>query len=370
MRQGTSDKGQTISNTSHVPCRTSHVVAPKRIVVVRLDRIGDVVLTTPVVQRLREAYPTAFIAMMVRPVCRELLEGNPALNEVICYDKDGLAGGWWRTIRFARALRRYQFDTALIAHPTRRSHWIVRLAGIPQRIGYDRKDGWLLTHRLPHRKQEGEQHEAAYAMELLRVLGLEPAGALRPFVPIDAKRQAHVGQLLALHDAHEQGTLVAIHPSASCISKRWMPQRFGQVADQLIDACQARIVLVAGPGTDARYAKAVEQAMRHRPVNLAGQLSVGELACLLTRCRLLISNDSGPVHIAAAVGPPVVDIFGRNQAGLSPARWGPLGEGHVVLHKEVGCRVCLAHHCDIQFKCLTELTVDEVREAAASILAH
>jgi heptosyltransferase-2 len=342
----------------------------KRILVVRLDRIGDVVLTTPVVQRLREAYPTAFIAMMVRPVCRELLEGNPSLDGVICYDKDGLEGGWWRTIRFARALRRYQFDTALVVHPTRRSHWIVWLAGIPQRIGYDRKDGWLLTHRLPHRKQEGAKHEAEYAMEALGVLGLLASGPLRPSVPLATQRHEQVDRLFVAAGVKPGETLVAMHPSASCISKRWMPQRFGQVADQLIDAYGARIVLVAGPGRDAHDAEAVEQAMRHRPINLAGRLSVGELACLLARCRLLISNDSGPVHIAAAVGTPVVDIFGRNQRGLSPARWGPLGEGHVVLHKEVGCRVCLAHNCDIQFKCLTELTVDEVCQAAASILTH
>lgn len=342
----------------------------RRILVVRLDRIGDVVLTTPVVQRLREAYPTAFIAMMVRPACRELLEGNPSLNEVICYDKDGLEGGWLRTIRFARALRRSQFDTALVVHPTRRSHWIVWLAGIPRRIGYDRKDGWLLTHRLPHRKQEGAMHEAAYAMELLSALGLESSGPLRPYVPLSPQHQEHVGRLLASSGARERDVWVAIHPSASCISKRWMAERFGHVADALMDRHGARIVLVAGQGMDARYTEAVEQAMRHRPVNLAGRLSVGELACLLARCRLLISNDSGPVHIAAAVGTPVVDIFGRNQRGLSPARWGPLGEGHVVLHKEVGCRVCLAHNCDIRFKCLTELTVDEVCQAAASILTH
>ena len=82
----------------------------------------------------------------------------------------------------------------------------------------------------------------------------------------------------------------------------------------------------------------------------------------------MISNDSGPVHVAAAVGTPVVDIFGRNQRGLSPQRWGPLGEGHVVLHKEVGCVTCLAHRCDIEFLCLTSLSVEEVYQAAVSVL--
>ena len=127
------------------------------------------------------------------------------------------------------------------------------------------------------------------------------------------------------------------------------------------------ISLVAGE-PDVHYAHEVAQGMRHPPLNFAGRLSVAELAALLRRCRLLISNDSGPVHVAAAVGTPVLDLFGRNQRGLSPLRWGPLGDGHVILHKEVGCVTCLAHNCDIEFLCLTSITVDEVYQAAVTIL--
>ena len=160
---------------------------------------------------------------------------------------------------------------------------------------------------------------------------------------------------------------MAIHPSASCISKRWMPDRFAQVADRLAAERLVRICLVSGE-PDAVYAEAVVRRMSYPAVNFAGALAVGELAALLRRCRLLISNDSGPVHVAAAVGTPVVDIFGRNQRGLSPQRWGPLGAGHVILHKEVGCVTCLAHNCDIGFLCLTSLSVEEVYRAAVSVL--
>ncbi|MBI4354779.1 MAG: glycosyltransferase family 9 protein [Candidatus Omnitrophica bacterium] len=332
---------------------------PNRLLIVRLDRIGDVVLTTPVIQRLREAYPTAFIAMMVRPACRELLEGNPSLNEVISYDKDGRHHSWWSTIRFAWGLRHYQFDTAIVVHPTRRSHWIIWLAGIPRRIGYHRKDSWLLTHRLPHRKQEGSKHEAEYAMELLQVLGLEASQTLRPFVPVASTRAQEVDQRLAQRGIKAGETLVAVHPSASCLSKRWMPDRFAQVADQLIETYGVRVVLIAGSGDDARNAEAVERAMRHRPINMAGQLSVGELAALLKRCRLLISNDSGPVHVAAALGIPGVALFGRAQPGVNAARWRPLGPRHVVLDKSGPSR----------FTSIDELTIEEVYAAATSLLS-
>ena len=345
---------------------TPHPAMAQLILVIRLDRIGDVVLSTPVVQALRAAYPDAFLAMMVRPACRELVEGHPALNEVILYDKEGAHRSAWATIRFARRLRRYAFDTALVLHPTHRSHWMPFLAQIPVRIGYDRKSRWLLTHRVRHRKQEGARHEAAYTLELLRVLGLEPP-LPQPMVPLRPQAEQRLAARLALEGWTGQQEFVAIHPSASCVSKRWLPERFAEVGDRLIESGCGRIVLIAGT-EDVGAATAVERAMRGRPVNLAGQLSLGELAALLKRCRLLISNDSGPVHIAAAVGTPVVDLFGRNQRGLSPMRWGPLGEGHVVLQKDVGCVTCLAHRCDIGFRCLTTLSAEEVYQAAVAVL--
>ncbi len=345
---------------------SKYLEAPKRLLVMRLDRIGDVALSTPVLRAARKAWPQAFIAMMVRTACADVVAGHPDVNEVILYDKEASHRSPLATIGFARSLRRYRFDTALVLHPSHRAHWIPWLAGIRRRIGYDRKQPWLLTHRLAHRKQEGEKHEAEYALDMLRPFGIEPA-APEPFIAIDPDAKDRVARLLHLKSVPDDAKLVAIHPSASCVSKRWMPERFAAVADKLAAHKDVRICVVAGK-EDLQAAQALELAMRQRLINLAGQLSVGELIALLKRCRLLISNDSGPVHLAAAVGTPVVDIFGRNQAGLSPRRWGPLGQGHIILHKEVGCEVCLAHNCQIQFKCLTELSVDEVYSAALGVL--
>ncbi len=342
---------------------------PRRILVVRLDRIGDVVLSTPVLQALRHQYPHAFIAMMVRPPSQEILAGHPHLNEVIVYEKEGAHRSLWGTMRFAHALRRHAFDTAIILHPSNRSHWIPWLAGIPVRIGYDRKSSWLLTHRSPHQKHEGSQHEAAYTLDMLSIFGIRVAEVPRPLITITPRAEQRIDALVTQHGIAATDCVVAIHPSASCISKRWMPERFAQVADRLMTEQETRIFLIAG-AEDAAIAQQVAQTMHQPAINVAGQLNLSELAALLRRCRLLISNDSGPVHIAAAVGTPVVDIFGRNQRGLSPGRWGPLGEGHVILHKEVGCVTCLAHHCDIEFLCLTSLSVEEVYQAASGVLAN
>ena len=340
---------------------------PRRILVIRLDRLGDVVLSLPVVQVLRKRYPEAFIAMMVRSAWRDIVEGHPSLNAAILYDKEGAHRTIRQTIRFAHQLRRFQLDTALILHPTYRSHWIAWFAGIPVRIGYNRKGGYLLTHRLPHRKQEGNQHEARFSLEMLQPLGIVERDIPLPQIPVHTQAQHQIATLLADAGISPTDTLIAIHPSASCPSKRWNPERFAQVSDRLVAAHQVKVCLVAG-ATEAYAAALVEKSMRSVVLNLAGRLSLSQLAALLHRCQLLLSNDSGPIHVAAALGVPVVDIFGRNQRGLSPKRWGPLGEGHTILHKDVGCVTCLAHNCDINFLCLSSLSVEEVYHAATSVL--
>ena len=128
-----------------------------------------------------------------------------------------------------------------------------------------------------------------------------------------------------------------------------------------------KVFIVAGP-KDIAIAQNVTRHMRNAAINLAGKTSVTQLASLLKRCQLFISNDSGPVHIASAVGAAVISIFGRNQKGLSPIRWGPVGLKDKILHKEVGCSECLAHNCMKDFACLKAITVDDVLSVADEIL--
>ncbi len=340
--------------------------APQRILLIRLDRMGDVILSTPVIRALRQAYPKAFITMLVRPACEDLVAFHKDLDEWLVYDKDGAHKNFFNTLKFSRHLKRFQFDTALVLHPSNRSHWLPWLAGIPQRIGYAHKNAYLLTHALAHAKQEGDKHEAEYTLDMLKVFGLNPE---KPQLSIPVRREAKDFIEALLHEKNVKADkkLVVVHPSASCPSKRWMPERFGQVADRLVKECHVQVCIIAGE-PDRDFAIAMQQAMQSPVINLAGLLSVGQSAALLERADMLLSNDSGPVHLAAAVDTPVVAIFGRDQPGLSPKRWGPLGDQHKILHKDVGCETCLAHNCTIDFKCLTELSVDEVYAACQQLL--
>jgi len=353
--------------TGHRPQATGHRDNFKRILLVRTDRIGDVLLSTPVIKALRDAYPCAYIAMMVRPYARDIIEGNPYLDEVIIYDKDIRHKSWLSSIKFILYLRKKKFDLAIVLHPTNRAHLISFFTGIPRRIGYDRKLGFLLTDRIPHTKQLGQKHELEYSLDLVRYLDIHPQDK-NPFMPIKSDSERWVDELFKQERIDKSDRLLAIHPGASCLSKIWPLERFSEVADRLIENYGFKVLLIAGP-KDMTKANIVVKNMHHQAINLAGKLSVSQLASVLKKCQLFISNDSGPVHIASSVGTPVVSIFGRNQEGLSPVRWGPVGKRDRILHKEVGCVECLAHNCIKDFACLKAITIDEVLNTADSILS-
>ncbi|MFA5177622.1 MAG: glycosyltransferase family 9 protein, partial [Candidatus Omnitrophota bacterium] len=281
-------------------------------------------------------------------------------------DKDGAHKSWFNSLKFSRGLKRKKFDLALILHPVNRAHLVTFLAGIPKRVGYDRKLGFLLTDRIKHTKQRGEKHEVEYNLDLLRYLDIEPLGK-DPYMPVKPESEKWAGELFKREDIDETDKLLAIHPAASCPSKVWPAERFAQATDNLAQSYGFKVLIVAGP-KDLQAAEAVAEHMRSSVINLAGKTSVSQLASLLKRCVLFISNDSGPVHIASSLGTPVIAIFGRNQAGLSPRRWGPLGLKDRVLHKETGCIECLAHNCQKQFACLKAITVEDVVSTADEIL--
>lgn len=335
----------------------------KRILIVRLDRLGDVLLSTPVIKAVRDAYPESHIAFMVRPYAREVVEGNPYLDEVIVYDK---AKGLLGIASVISTLIRRKFDLAIILHPTARTHLVTYLARIPERVGLDRKMGWLLTKKIPHTKQYGLRHEIDYTLEILRHLGIEPRGRIL-HMPADERSEDGVAKLFSERGITPKDTLVVMNPGASCRSKRWIAERFAQVGDILAQKHKAKVVLISARA-DKGCADAVARAMKSPCANLAGMTTVSDVASILRHAKLFISNDSGPVHIACSVGTPVIALFGRSDRGLGPKRWGPSNKEDVVLHKDVGCAVCMAHNCSRGFKCLEAITVDDVLAAADKIL--
>ena len=286
----------------------------KRILIARTDKIGDLVLSTPVIKAVREAYPGAYIAMMVRPYAQEIIKGNPYLDEVITYDKANKGLSIIHDLKFIGYLRKKKFDLALILHPKNRTHIIALLSGIPERIGYDKKMGFLLTKKIPHLKHYGLKHEIDYTLDILRYagIGFKDKGL---HITVDKDALERVDRIFSENGISKEDKVVTVHPGSSCASKRWAVERFAKVADSLAKEYRAKIVIIAGPH-DRLFGDKTAALMKESALNLTGKTTVSQIVGILKRSAIFISNDSGPVHIACAVGTPTISIFGRSDRGL------------------------------------------------------
>jgi len=338
----------------------------KRILITRTDRMGDVVLSLPAIRAVRKAFPGAYIAVMVQPRMDDLLKGNPHIDEVIVYDKNKKQKGIFNNISFIRQLRSKRFDTALILHTTKRINLICFLTGIPKRIGYARgKADFLLTDKIAYTKKLGEKHEAEYSLDILRYLGIEPEFSL-PFIYVRKDDEKKADDLLKSLNIAAGEKFAVLHPGASCVSKMWPLENFAKTGDMLIENLKIKVMINLAPD-QAALGEKVRGMMSNKPVFFCDPTTLGVLAALFKKASLVVSNDSGPVHVASGVGTPVISIFGRNQKGLSPVRWRPLGDKAIAIHKDVGCVDCLAHDCKKDFLCLKEITAEEVFNEAKNI---
>ncbi|MCK4859918.1 MAG: lipopolysaccharide heptosyltransferase II [Candidatus Omnitrophica bacterium] len=330
----------------------------KKILVFRTDRIGDVLLSIPAIRALYQSFQHPSISVITQSSYACLLEGNPEIDRIISYDKKN--DGFEQTLRLIKNLKKEEFNLAVVLNPKKRSNIIAFLAGIPYRLGYQQKWGFLLNYRIKDEKYKGEKHEVDYNLDLVRTIGADTND--KSFSIKTNQEEDTVDFLLKNSKIKDNDSLIAIHPGSSCHSKRWPIERFAQVGRKLAITGGEKIVIV-GDKQEEELGKTMEKLMQIPVLNLTAKLSLKQLAALFKRCSLLISTDSGPVHIAAAVGLRCVVIFGRNLAGLSPRRWGPRLKNSVVLHNPPNCYPCLAHNCQNNLECLQRITVEDVLKA-------
>jgi len=297
---------------------------PQKILIIRTDRIGDVVLTTPVIKILRESYPQARISILVAPLTKDLVADNPYLDEIMVDDRKGEHRGLRGFLKLIFQLREKQFDCAIVLHTKKRTNALCFLAGIPQRVGYkNNKFGFLLTHPIKDTRHYGEKHEAQYCLDVLKALEIE-SNSLEVNVSVQKESEQWMAKFCQENNIGQKDKFIAIHPGASDPAKCWPVDRFAKLIDALCHKYSAKIVIIGAFDIQA-IAKKIMSQTSHPVLDLTGKIRVSQLVSLLKRADMLISNDSGPVHIAAGLETPVVSIFTRNQPGINPERWKPLG---------------------------------------------
>ncbi len=275
----------------------------KNILVVRSDRFGEFLLNIPAMRALKEAYPQAKISVAVNSTVSKLAGAIECVDQVLVWDK------------IKKELRKYKFDLCVVLNPTKEAHQSIFLAGIPVRVGYDRKWGFLLTHKLRDTKYLGDRHEVDCNLELVGLIGAKT---------LDKTLKIKVNDNLFREFINQN--IVAIHPFTSDSVKQWPVERFKELAQRIKCELGLKVVMVGLSQSNLDVGDGI--------INVINKTSLLELAALLKRCSLLISCDSGPMHLAAAVGTPVVVLFRNDLPGKTAKRWGPWGQGHTVIERD------------------------------------
>ena len=339
-----------------------------KILVRATNWVGDAVMSLPALRAIRGRWPQAEIAVLARPWVADLYRGQDCADRLLVYEHRGRHRGFLGREGLSRELRGERFDVAVLLQNAFEAAWLAWRAGIPERIGYAR-DGrsWLLTRPLaaPGRG-ELQRHQSYYYLELLRRAGwierLPAVEAIHLRVPEEARRSAERRLLAA--GARDGATRIALAPGAAYGSaKCWPAERYAALADGLIAACDADVIVFGAP-QEKEMAERIVRSMQQRAVNLAGTTSIGELPALLGACRLFVGNDSGAMHVAAAVGLPVVGIFGPTD----PEATRPVTPLFTLVREPVFCSPCLLRHCPIDHRCMTRISVEQVFRAARARL--
>jgi len=330
------------------------------ILIVKLSAVGDVIHTLPSLAALRRQFPQAHITWVVEEAAADLLQDHPCLDRVIVsgrkrWLKELRHGQFSRVLKeaglFLSTLRNRRYDLAIDFHGLFKSAVVTLLCGAPRRLGYDSMQelsGLFYSEKIP---EDLNRHAVDRYLDFPRYLGASPDTA-EFLLGISESQHRRIEQLLEEHHLDDGKNLIAINTVALWETKLWNDEKFARLADRIVRELKASVVFT---GSDPSPIDGILARMTTPAVNLGGQTSLRELAHLYQRVRLLITTDSGPMHLAAAVETPVVALFGPTD----PARTGPYGEGHRVLRTGIDCSPCFRKQCNSGI-CMQAITVDEV----------
>jgi heptosyltransferase-2 len=325
--------------------------------------VGDAIMAIPAFEAIRKSRPGAEIVILGRPAVADTYHNQPFVDGVIEFDFQGRHRGWLGRARLVDELRRENFTVAVLLQNAFEAAWLAWRTGIPERIGYARDGRSALLTKPIQVPRPGEipRHESHYYLELLRRAGwIEARGDIEPIhlLVSDAARGAMESKLNAA-GSRCGAWRCAIAPGASYgAAKCWLPERFAALADRLISECGADVILFGTSG-EREVAERICSAMKGRAISLVGQTTTRDLPALLSACSVFVGNDSGAMHVAAAVGLPVVGIFGPTD----PEATRPVTQDFTLLREPVSCSPCFLRRCPVDHRCMTRIEVGSVFSA-------
>ncbi len=342
----------------------------RRVLIRAPNWIGDAVMCQPALRGLRSLFPEAEVTLLAKSAVAELFHAAPELNRVLVYEDQGAHAGISGKWALAGLLRQHGFDLAVLFQNAFEAAFIAWLAGIPQRYGYatDGRVFFLTTPvAVPERRQS--VHQVEYYWNLLKPLGLSGRAPFPTLCVTEQECHAVDARFTALGGSVSD-VVIGINPGSTYGSaKRWLPERFAEVARRLVkrishDEKKPVLVAILGAKGEESLGKDIASRINGPSVVLSGATTIRELMAVVKRCRILITNDTGPMHVAAACGVPVVAVFGPTDSRTTA----PYGQERSVVREAVDCAPCLLRECPIDHRCMTRISADRVYDVALAQL--
>ncbi len=346
--------------------RKLKITGRERFLVIRTDRIGDVVLSTPVLEAIKSRFPESHLAMLVSSYAADVIKNNPNLDDVIIDDHKNCHKGIKGFFKLVKAIRERKFDVSILLRPTLRLAFLLFLARIKYRIGTGYRFYQIFFNRkiYVHRKIN-LRHEAEYNLDLLRPLGIRPQKIL-PKMYLSSEEDEFAHQIIEEFKITPENIVVAIHPGSGNSSLNLPAKRFAEVADKLVEKVDAKIVFT-GTKEEKGLVDFIKTNMEHTAIDMTGRTNLKQLASILKSCDVVVANSTGPMHLAVALGTPTVAIFCPIFAA-GPIRWGPYGEGHeVVLPPVPICLKCKPQSCP-HYNCMEKIGAEQIVSKVCAVL--
>lgn len=338
---------------------------PKKILVRSTNWIGDVIMTTPALRTIRENFPEAEITILALPWVADIFSACPHVDRIFFYDKNGKYRGLRGRLPLIKDLAALKFDLTILLQNAFEAAFVTYLAGIPARAGYTTDGRFLfLTHRVKLPKARKKIHQVHYYQGLLEDLGLKP-GSDELFLQLPEKDMAWARRFV--DENVPDGPLVGFNPGAAYgPAKRWPADKFAELAVQVAGKLNGRM-LVFGTEADREAASIINAAAPGLVFDMTGRTSLAQAMALINCCRVFVTNDSGLMHVGAALKTPTVAIFGST----NPITTGPFSKNSVVIRKEIPCSPCLKTHCrKSDFQCMRDISADEVFTTLEKLLGE
>jgi lipopolysaccharide heptosyltransferase II len=322
-------------------------------------------MTTPAIRAIRKRFPNSHVSLLAKPWVMPVFENSDHIDRLLIYDDKGRHKGIFGKFRLARDLKKYHFDAAILLQNAFEAALITFLAKIPLRVGYSTDvRQLLLTHAVSCTDEIKKKHQTDYYLNIIRGIGMKEENR-RLYLELNQRDRLRAEKTLLEQHLSLDDKIVGINPGATYgPAKQWPLDRYAHLADKIQTFTRGRIIIFGGPN-DRNLGKKISQKMQHRPIDLSGKTSLGEAMALIERCDLFITNDSGLMHVAAALDVPLIAVFGSTNSITT----GPLSQNSKIVQVPLECSPCLRPECPKgHLNCMDQISVEMVFNVVKEIL--